>query len=187
MIGKFAFWPDLASAFAWKVDAVYIFVILVTVLVTLGVYAAIVAFVVKYKRRSDNEIPEQIEGNLPLEILWSVIPLGLVLIMFGWGAVLFFDLSTPPAEAMNFSVVGKQWMWKVQHPAGKREINELHVPLGQPVKLTITSEDVIHSFYIPAFRTKMDAVPGRYTISWFEPSKPGEYHIFCAEYCGTNH
>jgi cytochrome c oxidase subunit II len=88
---------------------------------------------------------------------------------------------------MNFSVVGKQWMWKVQHPSGKREINELHVPLGQPVKLTITSEDVLHSFYIPAFRTKMDAVPGRYTISWFEPSKPGEYHIFCAEYCGTKH
>jgi cytochrome c oxidase subunit II len=187
MLGKFAFWPDFASSFAWKVDAVYIFIILVTGLVTLAVYAAIVAFVVKYKRRSDNEIPEQIEGNLPLEILWSVIPLGLVLIMFGWGAVLFFDLSTPPAEALNFSVVGKQWMWKVQHPSGKREINELHVPLGQPVKLTITSEDVLHSFYIPAFRTKMDAVPGRYTISWFEPSKPGEYHVFCAEYCGTNH
>jgi cytochrome c oxidase subunit 2 len=187
MIGKFAFWPDLASSFAWKVDAIYIFIILVTALVTLGVYAAIVAFVVKYKRKAEDEIPEQIEGNLPLEILWSVIPLGLVLVMFGWGAVLFFELSTPPAEAINFSVVGKQWMWKVQHPSGKREINELHVPLGQPVKLTITSEDVLHSFYIPAFRTKMDAVPGRYTTSWFEPSKTGEYHIFCAEYCGTQH
>ena len=187
MIGKFAFWPDLASSFAWKVDAVYIFITLVTGLVTLGIYAAIVAFVVKYKRRSDDEIPEQIEGNLPLEILWSVIPLGIVLVMFGWGVVLFYELSTPPAEAINFSVVGKQWMWKVQHPSGKREINELHVPIGQPVKLTITSEDVLHSFYIPAFRTKMDAVPGRYTTSWFEPTKPGEYHIFCAEYCGTQH
>ena len=187
MIGKFSFWPDLASSFAWKVDAVYIFIILVTVLVTLGIYAAIVMFVVKYKRRSGDEIPEQIEGNLPLEILWSIIPLGIVLVMFGWGIVLFYELSTPPAEAINFSVVGKQWMWKVQHPSGKREINELHVPLGQPVKLTITSEDVLHSFYIPAFRTKMDAVPGRYTTSWFEPTKPGEYHIFCAEYCGTQH
>jgi cytochrome c oxidase subunit 2 len=187
MIGKFAFWPELASAFAWKVDAVYIFIILVTVLVSLGVYAAIVAFVIKYKRKSEDEIPEQIEGNLPLEILWSVLPLGLVLVMFGWGVVVFFDLSTPPAEAINFSVVGKQWMWKVQHPSGKREINELHVPTGQLVKLTITSEDVLHSFYIPAFRTKMDAVPGRYTTSWFEPTKPGEYHIFCAEYCGTKH
>ncbi len=187
MIGKFAFWPELASSFAWKVDAVYIFIILVTVLVSLGVYAAIVAFVIKYKRQSDDEIPEQIEGNLLLEITWSVAPLGLVLIMFGWGAVLFFDLNTPPAEAINFSVVGKQWMWKVQHPSGKREINELHVPMGQPIKLTITSEDALHSFYIPAFRTKMDAVPGRYTTSWFEPTKPGEYHIFCAEYCGTKH
>ncbi|MBM4258168.1 MAG: cytochrome c oxidase subunit II [Deltaproteobacteria bacterium] len=187
MIGKFAFWPDLASSFAWKVDAIYILIILVTVLVSLGVYAAIVSFVIKYKRKSEDEIPEQIEGNLPLEILWSVIPLGLVLAMFGWGAVLFFELSTPPAEAINFSVVGKQWMWKVQHPSGKREINELHVPIGQPIRLTITSEDVLHSFYIPAFRAKMDAVPGRYTTSWFEPSKAGEYHIFCAEYCGTKH
>jgi len=187
MIGKFAFWPELASSFAWKVDAVYIFILLVTVLVSLGVYAAIVAFVVKYKRRSENEIPEQIEGNLPLEILWSVIPLGIVLVMFGWGAALFFELTTPPAEALNFYVVGKQWMWKVQHPSGKREINELHVPLGQPVKLTITSEDVIHSFFIPAFRTKIDAVPGRYSMSWFEPSKTGEYHIFCTQYCGNQH
>ena len=187
MIGKFAFWPDFASSFAWKVDALYIFILLVTILVSLGVYAAIVAFVIKYKRRSEDEIPEQIEGNLPLEILWSVIPLGLVLVMFGWGAALFFELTTPPAEALNFSVVGKQWMWKVQHPSGKREINELHVPLGQPVKLTMTSEDVIHSFFIPAFRTKIDAVPGRYSISWFEPTQIGEYHIFCTQYCGTEH
>ena len=187
MIGKFAFWPDLASTVAWKVDAIYIFILLVTILVSLGVYAAIVAFVVKYKRRSEDEIPEQIEGNLPLEILWSVIPLGLVLVMFGWGAVLFFELTTPPAEALNFYVVGKQWMWKVQHPSGKREINELHVPLGQPVKLTITSEDVIHSFFVPAFRTKIDAVPGRYSMSWFEPSQIGEYHIFCTQYCGNQH
>ncbi|MGE0822179.1 MAG: cytochrome c oxidase subunit II [Candidatus Binatia bacterium] len=187
MIGKFSFWPELASSFAWQVDAVYIFIILVTAVVTLGVYAAIVMFVVKYKRQSEDEIPEQIEGNLPLEIAWSVIPLGLVLIMFGWGAKLFFEITTPPAEALSFNVVGKQWMWKVQHPAGKREVNELHVPLGQPVKLTITSEDVLHSFYIPAFRTKIDAVPGRYTTSWFEPIKTGEYHIFCAEYCGTSH
>jgi len=187
MIGKFAFWPDLASSFAWKVDAIYIFILLVTILVSLGTYAAIVAFVVKYKRRSEDEIPEQIEGNLFLEITWSVIPLLIVLVMFGWGIALFFELSTPPAEALNFSVVGKQWMWKVQHPSGKREINELHVPLGQPVKLTITSEDVIHSFFIPAFRTKMDAVPGRYSISWFEATKTGEYHIFCTQYCGTKH
>jgi cytochrome c oxidase subunit 2 len=187
MIGKFSFWPEQASSVALEVDLLYIFIIAVTVLTSLAVYTAIAIFTIKYKRRSEDEIPEQIEGNLPLEIIWSIIPLGLVLIMFAWGVKVFYDLSRAPAESLNFSVVGKQWMWKVQHPNGKREINELHVPLGQPVKLTITSEDVLHSFFIPAFRTKMDAVPGRYTTSWFEPTKTGEYHIFCAEYCGTKH
>jgi cytochrome c oxidase subunit 2 len=187
MIGKFSFWPEQASSVALEVDLLYIFIIVVTVATSLAVYAAIAIFTIKYKRRSEDEIPEQIEGNLPLEIAWSIIPLGIVLVMFAWGIKVFYDLSRAPDDSMNFSVVGKQWMWKVQHPTGKREINELHVPLGQPIKLTITSEDVIHSFFIPAFRTKMDAVPGRYTISWFEPTKAGEYHIFCAEYCGTEH
>jgi cytochrome c oxidase subunit 2 len=107
--------------------------------------------------------------------------------MFAWGASLYFHLSYPPANALNLYVVGKQWMWKIQHPEGRREINELHVPVGQPIKLTMTSEDVIHSFFVPAFRTKMDVVPGRYTTLWFEATKAGEYHLFCAEYCGTSH
>ncbi len=184
---KFSLWPTLASNFAWEVDALYLFISLVCLVAGLGVFVSVVVFAVKYKRKSEDEAPEQIEGNLPLEIFWSVAPLGIVMIMFAWGAVLFFKMSTPPAEALNFYVVGKQWMWKVQHPSGKREINELHIPLGQSIKLTITAEDVLHSFYIPAFRTKMDAVPGRYTTSWFEPTKPGEYHIFCAEYCGLDH
>jgi cytochrome c oxidase subunit 2 len=153
----------------------------------MAVYIAIATFAIKYKRKSDDEVPVQIEGHLPLEIAWSIIPLGIVMIMFAAGAKLFYDLSNPPADAMNFSVVGKQWMWKVQHPSGKREINELHIPLGQSVKLTITSEDVLHSFYIPAFRAKMDAVPGRYTTSWFEATKTGQFHIFCTEYCGLDH
>ena len=186
-MGKFALWPELASNFAFEVDALYIFIDLVCLVFGFGVFLAVVYFAVKYKRRSEDEIPEQIEGNLPLEIFWSVAPLGIVMVMFAWGAVLYFKMLTPPAEALNFSVVGKQWMWKVQHPSGKREINELHIPIGQPIKLTITSEDVLHSFYIPAFRTKMDAVPGRYTLSWFEATKIGEYHIFCTEYCGLDH
>ena len=120
MIGKFAFWPDLASSVAWKVDAVYIFIILVTVLVTLGIYAADCRCLWSSTNGvRTTKFPEQIEGNLPLEILWSVIPLGIVLVMFGWGIVLFYELSTPPADAINFSVVGKQWMWKVQHPIRK--------------------------------------------------------------------
>src|SRR5215510_9347668 len=187
MIGKFAFWPEFASSFAWKVDASYIFTIAVCLLFGVGVFVAVVYFVVKYRRQSEDEIPEQIEGNMPLEIFWSVVPLGIVIVIFFWGTLLFFEIETPPAEALNYYVVGKQWMWKVEHPSGKREINELHIPIGQPIKLTMTSEDVIHSFYIPGFRTKMDVVPGRYTTSWFEPTKPGEYHIFCAEYCGLNH
>ncbi len=187
MIGKFSLWPEVASSFALEVDALYVFILVTSLVFGVGVFAAVVYFFVKYKRKSHDEIPEEIEGNTPLEIIWSIIPLGIALIMFFWGVVLFFKISTPPAESLNFYVVGKQWMWKVQHPSGKREINELHIPLGQPIKLTITSEDVIHSFYVPAFRSKMDAVPGRYTTSWFTPTKVGEYHIFCAEYCGLDH
>jgi cytochrome c oxidase subunit 2 len=187
MIDKFSLWPTQASNFAWEVDALYLFIIAVCLLFGVGVFLAVVYFVVKYQRRTEDEIPEQIEGNMPLEIFWSVVPLGIVMVMFAWSTLIFFKMSAPPAQALNFSVVGKQWMWKVQHPSGKREINELHIPIGQPIKLTITAEDVLHSFYIPAFRTKMDAVPGRYTTSWFEPTKVGEYHIFCAEYCGLDH
>src|SRR5690606_19144843 len=131
--------------------------------------------------------PRPITCSLKLELLWTSIPLFLVMIMFGWGAKVFYDLQTPPRETLNLYVVGKQWMWKIQHPEGNREINELHVPVGTPVKLQMTSEDVIHSFYVPAFRIKMDVVPGRYTTAWFEATKPGKYHLFCAEFCGTDH
>jgi cytochrome c oxidase subunit 2 len=126
-------------------------------------------------------------GDLRLELLWTLIPLGLVMIMFVWGARLYITLAYPPADALQVYGVGKQWMWKFQHPSGQREINELHVPLGQPVKLTLASEDVIHDFYVPAFRVKMDVVPGRYTTAWFEATRSGTFHLFCAEYCGTAH
>jgi cytochrome c oxidase subunit 2 len=129
----------------------------------------------------------RIEGNLPLELLWSVIPTIIAMFMFGWGASVFYHLRRPPAEALHLYAVGKQWMWKFQHLEGQREINELHIPAGRPVKITISSEDVLHSLYFPAFRTKMDAIPGRYTDLWFEAQTPGVYHIFCTEYCGTNH
>ena len=107
--------------------------------------------------------------------------------MFGWGAIIFFNESKPPADAMEICVTGKQWMWKIQHLEGTREINELHIPVNRNIRLTLTSEDVIHDFYVPAFRTKTDVVPGRYTTEWFRPTKVGEYHLFCAEYCGTKH
>jgi cytochrome c oxidase subunit 2 len=122
-----------------------------------------------------------------LEILWFSAPVLLGLTMFTWGAILFSQMYDPPADALEVYVVGKQWMWHLQHPEGPREINELHVPEGVPVKLTMTSEDVIHDFYVPAFRVKKDVVPGRYTSLWFQATKTGVYHLFCAQYCGADH
>jgi cytochrome c oxidase subunit II len=142
---------------------------------------------IKYRRRSPDERPKAIEGSLPLEVLWTAIPTLIVAVIFVWGSSLYFQNSEPPPGAMEIFVTGKQWMWKVEHPEGQREINELHVPLGRPVKLTMTSEDVIHDFFVPAFRVKKDVLPGRYSSLWFEPTKLGTFHLFCAQYCGAFH
>jgi len=179
--------PEQASTIAGQVDALLLFLTAVSAFFAGLIFLAVIVFAIKYRRRSEKEQPRPIHGSLALEIFWTVIPLGLTMIMFGWGAWLYFSMSRPPADSMEIFVVGKQWMWKLQHPGGQREINELHVPVGKPVKLMITSEDVIHSFFIPAFRMKKDAIPGRYNVAWFEPTKPGTYHLFCAEYCGTEH
>jgi len=144
-------------------------------------------FAIRFRRRSPTEQPQAILGSLALELTWSLIPLGITVIIFVWSADIFFSINRPPREAMEIYVVGKRWMWKVQHLTGQREINELHVPVGVPVRLMLTSEDVIHSFFVPAFRVKKDALPGRYNTIWFEATKPGTYHLFCAEYCGTRH
>ena len=179
--------PAQASTFAADVDALYFFILAVSAFFALAVTVAVIYFGLRYRKTHDRQIGARIEGNLPLELLWSVIPAMLSMVMFGWGASVFFHIRRPPAEAMQIYAVGKQWMWKFQHLEGQREINELHVPTGRPIRVTVTSEDVIHSLYFPSFRTKIDAIPGRYTELWFEPSKVGTYHIFCAEYCGTNH
>ena len=179
--------PEAASSTASHLDHLTAYLLVVVTIFTTLIFACVFYFAIKYRRRADHERPVEVEGALPLEILWSVIPFLLMMVMFGWGASVFFEMSRPPDDAMNIYVVGKQWMWKTQHLEGRREINELHVPLGRPVKLTMTSEDVIHSFYMPAFRVKFDVLPGRYTTAWFNPTKPGKYHLFCAEYCGTLH
>jgi cytochrome c oxidase subunit II len=179
--------PPQASTLAGEVDALYFFMVTVTAFFSLLIAAGVVIFAIKYRRRSDKERPAEIEGSLALELTWTIIPFLITIVMFVWGARVFFHINRPPDGAMNVSVVGKRWMWKLKQPTGQREINELHVPRGRPVKLTITSEDTIHSFYIPAFRIKKDAVPGRYNYAWFEATKTGSYHIFCAEYCGTEH
>ena len=187
MSSEFQLLPEMASTFAWQIDLLYIVMVILTVIFTIGILAAIAYFCIKYRRRSDDERPKPIHGSLFLELTWSIIPLIIALGVFVVGADIYFRMYRSPADPIDIYVVGKQWMWKIQHPEGKREINELHVPLGQPVQLTMASEDVIHSFYIPAFRTKKDVVPGRYTTLWFEATKVGEYHLFCAEYCGTQH
>src|SRR4029450_10176189 len=183
----FPLFPEQASTMAPRVDALFYFLVAVTVFFVALIFFMIVIFAVKYRRRSEDERPRPIEGNFWLEILWSAIPLGLTMVMFVWGAIIYFDMYNPPNDALEISIVGRQWMWKAQHAEGQSEINELHVPVGQAVKLTMTSEDVIHDVFLPAFRVKQDVLPGRYTTLWFQATKAGEYALFCSQYCGTQH
>jgi cytochrome c oxidase subunit 2 len=181
------FIPESASTVSSKVDALYFYLSGVTLFFTLLISGVIVFFVIKYRRRSPFEIPRPISGSHKLETMWSVIPFIIAMSMFAWGAQIYFENSRPPTNANEIYVVGKQWMWKIQHSTGQREINELHVPVGRKIKLIMTAEDTIHDFFIPAFRIKADVLPGKYTTQWFEATKAGTYHLFCAEYCGMNH
>jgi len=177
---------EIASKQGSAIDALWWFETAVTVIMTVLIFAGIAFFAYKFRKRPGVHAT-QIEGSTFLEVGWSVFPFLVMLVMFWWGADLFYAAQTPPKDAMEVFVAGKQWMWKVQYPNGYREIDALHVPVGQPVKLTMASEDVIHSFSIPAFRVRHDVVPGTYDTLWFTPSKPGTYHIFCTEYCGNQH
>jgi cytochrome c oxidase subunit II len=187
MKSTFPLFPDSASTLSRNVDALYIVWALVSVFFTLLIAGLIVLFMARYRRRHPEQVGADERAALWLEILWSAVPLAIMLTMFAWGTKVFFELYRPPADAVEYTAIGKQWMWKVKHPEGQSEINALHVPVGQSIKVKLASEDVIHSFYIPAFRIKQDAVPGRYTSLWFKADKPGVYHLFCAEYCGTEH
>ena len=187
MFTNFPLFPQQASLQAGQVDGIYFFMVAVTAFFSILIATLVVVFAIKYRRRHRDEVGHAIHGSLALELLWTVIPFGIVMVMFVWGAKVFFDIYRPPAGAMEVFVVGKQWMWKVQHMGGQREINELHVPVGRPVRLIMGSEDVLHSYYIPAFRVKADVIPGRYNELSFTATRPGVYHLFCAEYCGTKH
>jgi cytochrome c oxidase subunit 2 len=180
-------YPEQASNFAPQVDALMLFIIAICVFFAVAVTAAIIFFLYKYKRKSAGEIGVAIHGNMFLEAAWIGVPLVLALAMFAWGAVVYVDFRRAPADTLDIYVIGKQWMWKLQQPNGQKEINELHVPVGQNVRLIMGSEDVIHDFSIPAFRVKMDVVPGHYNTLWFRPTKPGKYHFYCSQYCGTDH
>ena len=171
---------------ASRVDALYIFLLIVTGMMTLLIFICLVYFAARFRSRPGVRA-EQIEGSTALEVTWSTIPFLIFMVIFAWGAVVYFKERTPPSDSTEVYVVAKQWMWKLEHAEGQREINELHVPVGRDVRMIMTSQDVIHSFFIPAFRIKQDVLPGRYTVAWFRATKPGVYHLFCAEYCGTQH
>jgi cytochrome c oxidase subunit 2 len=178
--------PAEASTIAPYMDALYFYLLTLTIVGLLLVGTLVTVFSIRY-RASKHPKATQIEGSTMLEATWTIIPLALFLISFVWGALLYFRIFNPPTNAMNIYVVGKQWMWKVEHPGGQHEINALHVPTGRPVQLTLISQDVFHSFSVPAFRVKREAIPGRYTTVWFNATTPGEYHLFCTQYCGTLH
>ena len=179
--------PEQASSFAWQIDALYFYLIAISVFFIVIIVAAIFIFGIKYREREKFATGAEIHGSIALETFWSIVPFIISMTIFLSGAIVYYNQYRMPEDAMEIYVVGKQWMWKIQHGTGQREINELHIPVGQKIKLTMTTEDVLHDFFVPGFRTKMDVVPGRYTYLWFEPTKPGKYHLFCAEYCGLNH
>ncbi|MDG3008184.1 cytochrome c oxidase subunit II [Paludisphaera mucosa] len=183
----FPLFPDQASTNAPKLDALMLFELGVLVFFTMAILLFVLAFCVRYRRGNAADRSHPPTHSKAMEAVWIVIPAILSVVMYAWSTRLFFDLYEAPADATQIDVVGKQWMWYVQHSQGRSETNELHVPLGRPMKLNMTSQDVLHSFYIPAFRIKQDVLPGRYTSLWFEPTKVGVYNLFCAEYCGTNH
>src|SRR6187402_11261 len=181
-----ALWPREASTVAGQTDALYIFLWLMTIVGMALVLALLVVFSVKYrKEKHPNAI--QIEGSTLLEATWTIIPLGIFLFVFVWGAWLYFRIYNPPADSMNIYIVGKQWMWKAEQPGGQHEINALHVPMGRNVQLTMISQDVFHSYSIPEFRVKREVIPGRYSTVWFNATAAGTYHLFCTQYCGTLH
>jgi cytochrome c oxidase subunit 2 len=179
--------PERASSFAWQVDALYFYILAISVFFTVGIVVGIIFFMVKYREKEKFATGAEIHGSIPLELFWSFVPFVISMSIFLGGAIVYFNQFRIPKDTTEIYVVGKQWMWKFQHGTGQREINELHVPVGKKIELTMTTEDVLHDLFIPAFRTKTDIVPGRYTKLWFEATKPGKYHLFCAEYCGLNH
>jgi cytochrome c oxidase subunit 2 len=169
-----------------NVDALFIFLLVVCGMMTVAIFTMVLVFAVRFRKRPGQRA-EQIEGSHALEITWSLIPFCIFMVFFGWGAIIYFQERKPPRDATEVYTVAKQWMWKFEHMEGQREINELHVPIGRDVKMIMTSQDVIHSFFVPAFRIKQDVVPGRYTTLWFHATKAGTYHLFCSQYCGTQH
>jgi cytochrome c oxidase subunit 2 len=180
-------WPDSASSVSGQVNFFFVLMVVVCTSVAVGIASFLIYSMLRYHRKRENELGRLTRYVIPAEVAWTVTPLLIFLGMFAWSSKLYFDIERPPADAIPMYAVGQQWMWKLQHPEGQREINELHIPVGRSVRLSMISQDAIHSFFVPAFRTKQDVLPGRYTTIWFKATVPGKYHLFCAEYCGAKH
>ena len=187
MLSSIPIFPAQASTFAADVDKLYFLILAVTSFFAIAVVIFVAVFAIKYQDESGTQVGAPIHGSIPLELAWSFIPFVISIGIFAYATIVYFEIVRPPAETLQIYSTGKRWMWRFQHINGRAEINELHVPKGRPVKITFTSEDVLHDIYIPAFRVKADAIPGRYSEIWFEPSQIGDFHLFCAEYCGTKH
>jgi cytochrome c oxidase subunit 2 len=179
--------PTAASTMAPQVDHLFIAVAALTGLVALAIAFVMLIFVVRYRRGSKADRTDPPSGAFWLEVAWTGIPLAAFFAIFLWSTEVFSQFYRPPRNAAVIYVLAKQWMWRIEHPNGRREINQLHVPVGYPVKLIMTSQDVIHSFFVPAFRLKQDVLPGRYTYAWFEPTRTGSFTLTCTQYCGSLH
>jgi cytochrome c oxidase subunit 2 len=187
MLADFPLFPEQASTIARHTDLLYIFLTVICGFVSILIFTAIFVLATRYRRRPDNELAEEQEPPAALELAWTIIPFIFFMAFFVWGAWLYFDIARVPDNALDIYATGRQWMWKFQHPSGQREINTLHVPINRPIRITMASEDVIHSLFFPNFRIKADVLPNRYRVMWFQATKRGRFHIFCAEYCGTLH
>lgn len=203
----FRLFPESASSMSGEVDAIFFVLVAVGAFFSMLIAGLILYFAIRFRRSPSRRATARPTASAPpplasglndktggtartsllLEFIWTAGPLAITLGLFAWGSAAYFRMRTPPPDASEVYVVAKQWMWKIEHPGGRREINELHIPIGQPIRLTMVSQDVIHSFYVPAFRVKQDVLPGRYTTLWFQATRPGRFHLFCAEYCGTKH
>jgi cytochrome c oxidase subunit II len=187
MFPGISLFPERASALAADVDHLYYFITGVAAFFAIVVTIFVIYFAAKYRTSDPMAVGARIHGSLGLELAWSIVPFLITIVIFFWSASVYFDIYRPPDQTLEIYATGKRWMWKFQHLGGQNEINELHVPMGRPVKITFTSEDVLHSMFFPAFRIKADAIPGRYSSLWFTANRLGQFHLFCAEYCGTKH
>jgi len=181
------FTPPQGTEIAAQYDSLYAFLLWASLIACLILIGGMVYFVLKYKRRTENDKTPYISHSTILEFTWSFIPLVIFMVVFVWGWILYHDMRSMPKDALEVHVYGRQWAWDFVYKSGKKTTNEFVVPVNQDIKLIMTSVDVIHSFYIPSMRIKMDAVPGRYTSLWFNAKKTGNYHVFCTEFCGAAH